>query len=83
MSRAELRKAQEAGEIGAQGRRSDLVRPSDEVKPTLAEIGIPKQRASEMKRLAEVGEPAIRAEVKRADDEGRRPGCYLCLSRHR
>lgn len=78
---AELRKAQEAGEIGAQGRRSDLVRASDEVKPTLSEIGIPKQRASEMKRLAEVGEPAIRAEVKRANDEERERNARIVAAR--
>lgn len=63
--------------MGAQGRRSDIVRGSDEVKPTVPEIGIPRQRASEMKRLAEAGEEAIRDEVRRATEEGRavwRPG---------
>jgi len=76
---AELRKAQEAGQIAS---REDNLRigPEDRAadigKVKLSEIGIPRQRASEMKRLAEVGEPAIRAEVKRANDEGRRPRRY-------
>jgi hypothetical protein len=64
---AELRKAQEAGQIAS---REDNLRigPEDRAadigKVKLSEIGIPRQRASEMKRLAEVGEPAIRAEVQ-------------------
>ena len=68
---AELRKAQEAGQIAGHGGDRSKVRGSDLDPPTLSEIGIPKQRASEMKRLAEVGEPAIRAEVKRANDDDR------------
>lgn len=70
---AELKAAQERGEVGSQGRRSDIVRASDEVKPTIPEIGIPRQRASEMKKLAEAGDNAIREEVAKATKEGRRP----------
>lgn len=55
----ELKEAQERGEVGAQGRRTDLVREPDEVKPTLSDLGIPRQRAAEMKQLAELGEEAI------------------------
>ncbi|PZP42406.1 MAG: hypothetical protein DI601_18325 [Azospirillum brasilense] len=61
---AELRKAQDAGQLATQERHPNSVRASDTAPTTLPEIGIPRQRASEMKRLAEVGEPAIRAEVK-------------------
>ena len=40
---------------------------------TLPEIGIAHQRASEVKRLSETGEPAIREEVPQATKDGRRP----------
>ncbi|WP_198364910.1 hypothetical protein [Roseomonas sp. KE0001] len=53
------------------------VQTSDTVPSTLPEIGIPSQRASEMKRLAEAGEDRIRAEVDAATtpakDQSRRP----------
>lgn len=62
---AELKAAQDRGEVAKAG-DNPIVRSSDNQKHSLPEIGIPRQRASEMKRLAEVGEPAIRAEVKRA-----------------
>jgi len=75
---AELKAAQDAGAMAKRNEPvSQYVQTSDiPAKATLPEIGIPRQRASEMKRLAEVGEPAIRAEVKRANDEGRRPRRY-------
>jgi hypothetical protein len=60
-SGAELKAAQERGEVGAQGRRSDIVRGADEVTPAISEIGSPRQRAAEMKKLAKAGTAAIRA----------------------
>jgi hypothetical protein len=71
---AELKAAQERGEIERRGGdRKTNVRTSDNDPATLSDIGIPRQRAAEMKKLAEAGEDAIREEVKRANDEGRRP----------
>ena len=63
---AELKAAQDAGAMAKRNEPvSQYVQTSDiPTKATLPEIGIPRQRASEMKLLAEVGEPAIRAEVK-------------------
>ncbi|MEO3471892.1 hypothetical protein AAFN86_08505 [Roseomonas sp. CAU 1739] len=57
------------------------VRSSDTRPATLPEIGISRQRASEMKKMAEAGEPAIREEVKRATSEGRRPSRNRLLNR--
>ncbi|MBI0432212.1 hypothetical protein, partial [Roseomonas sp. KE0001] len=57
---AELRAAQERGEVATQNRAGanipNGVRSSDTVPSTLPEIGIPRQRAFEMKRLAEAVE---------------------------
>lgn len=66
---AELKAAQERGELGAQGRRSDLnlVRDADEV-PTIDSLGIPRQRASEMRQLADIGEVGIREAARVAND---------------
>ncbi len=69
---AELKAAQERGEVATQGDRSN-VRAPDISTVTLPEIGIPRQRASEMKKLAEAGEAAIREEVQRANEERRAP----------
>jgi hypothetical protein len=68
---AELKAAQARGEIGAQGRRSDLVRSADEVRPAISDLSIPKQRAAEMKRLAALGEEAITQAVAAATEERR------------
>lgn len=74
---AELKAAQERGEVAQRGgdrgnqHTGGKVRNSDNA--TLSDIGIPRQRAAEMKKLAEAGEDAIREEVKRATDECRRP----------
>lgn len=72
---AELKAAQERGEVERAGgdRRSTNVRGSDNGPAKLPEIGIPRQRAAEMKKLAEAGEERIRDEVARASDERRRP----------
>lgn len=68
----ELKAAQERGEVATQGDRSN-VRGADILTVTLPEIGIPRQRASEMKKLAEAGPERIREEVQRATEEGRKP----------
>lgn len=76
---AELKAAQERGEVAARGnppagnQHQRDVRSPDIAPPTLSEIGIPRQRAAEMKKLAEAGETRIRDEVARASDERRRP----------
>ncbi len=73
---AELKAAQDRGEVATRKDGTairDHVRGSDKVPPTLADIGIPRQRAAEMKKMAEAGEDAIREEVKRANEEQRRP----------
>jgi hypothetical protein len=73
---AELKAAQERGEVATRG---DSLRVGPEVpernigKATLPEIGLTRKQAMEAKRLAAAGEPAIRAEVRRATEEGRRP----------
>ena len=72
---AELKAAQERGEIATRADGPavrDHVQGSDKIT-TLPEIGIPRQRASEMKKLAEAGEAAIREEVSRANEERRAP----------
>jgi hypothetical protein len=50
------------------------------VPATLPEIGLTRKQAMEAKRLAAAGEPAIRDEVRRATDEGRRPSKRSCPS---
>ena len=74
---AELKAAQQRGEVaGPDGavnqHRREGARGSGTQPATLSEIGVSSQRAAEMKRLAEVGEPAIREEVQQATSEGRR-----------
>lgn len=72
---AELAKAQERGEVATRADGTairDHVHGADKVA-TLSDIGIPRQRASEMKKLAEAGEERIREEVATANKEGRRP----------
>lgn len=71
---AELRKAQEAGQLATQADHGKGIQSSDrssDTRVTLEEIGIPRQRASEMKRLAEVGEP----DFANALASGQRRGC--------
>ena len=52
---AELTAAQERGEVAAQG-ANQHVRGPDIQAATLPELGIPRQRASEFKKLAKAGE---------------------------
>jgi hypothetical protein len=68
---AELKAAQERGEVAERG-ANQHVRTADILPATTSQLGIPRQRAAEMKRLADAGEPAIRAEVAAASAEGRR-----------
>jgi len=71
---AELKAAQERGEVARPGGdRMSNARTSDNAPLTLEAIGIPRQRASEMKTLADAGEIAIRVEVDTATKEGRKP----------
>ena len=68
---AELKAAQERGEVArADGavnqHRREGVQGADTQPATLPEIGIPRQRASEMKKLAEAGEGAIGVKRQRA-----------------
>ncbi len=67
--------------MATQERHPGSVRASDTAPATLPEIGIPRQRASEMKKLAEAGEDRIRDEVKQATSEGRRPSRRNLLDR--
>lgn len=71
---AELQKAQERGEVASSAGRPKNVRtPDDFQPPTHEQVGIPRQRAAEMKKLAAAGEPRIRDEIADATREGRRP----------
>lgn len=71
---AELQAAQRRGEVErAGGDRLSNVRGSDNAPVSLPEIGIPRQRAAEMKQLAAAGPEAIEAEITTAKSEGRRP----------
>lgn len=49
---AELKAAQERGEVATQERKASTVRASDGAPASHADLGIPRQRASEMKKLA-------------------------------
>lgn len=69
---AELKAAQERGEVAKAGDNPN-VRASDNQKAALPQLGISRQRASEMKRMAEAGEARIRDEVAEANIEGRKP----------
>ncbi|MFN6954847.1 MAG: hypothetical protein ACK4PG_08635 [Acetobacteraceae bacterium] len=69
--------AQERGEVArADGsvnqHTREGVRSADTRPATLTDLGIPRQRAAEMKKLAEAGERRIRDEVNTATREGRR-----------
>jgi hypothetical protein len=71
---AELKAAQQRGEVATQeAGRPVSVRASDTSPATLPDLGIPRQRASEMKKLAEAGPERIQHEVQRATAEGRKP----------
>jgi hypothetical protein len=76
---AELAAAQERGEVATRGnptganQHTGNARASGLSTPTLSDLGISSQRASEMRRLAEVGEQRIREEVRSATREARRP----------
>jgi hypothetical protein len=64
---AELKARQERGEVERPGGdRKTNVRSADNDPATLPDLGIHRQRAADMKRLADKGEPAIRAHVKSA-----------------
>ncbi len=70
---AELKAAQERGEVADRGKPinaqgSDINEPA-----TLSDLNIPRQRASEFKALHTVGPDVIREEVAAATAEGRRP----------
>jgi hypothetical protein len=74
---AELTKAQARGEVAKRNdgvnQHMQGVRAEDTLPATLPDLGIPRQRAAEMKALARKGETAIRAHVKAATDAGRIP----------
>lgn len=64
---AELKAAQERGEVArAGGDRQSNVRAADNGSASLPELGIPRQRAAEMKKLAAAGAARIRQEVRNA-----------------
>jgi phage N-6-adenine-methyltransferase len=74
VKRAEIRMADELDKKpSAQGRRSDFVRTSDEVNPTLAELGLSRQRVDEWRELRDAGENVVEAAIQAALDEGRAP----------
>ncbi len=70
----ELEAAQARGEVESHGgdRKSIKAQTADFDRASLSDIGIPKQRASEMKALAKLGDAEIEREVKTATSEGRR-----------
>jgi hypothetical protein len=70
---AELEAAQKRGDVAQKNEPvTQYVRSADiPPKATLPDLGIPRQRAADMKALARKGEPAIRAQVKAATDAGR------------
>jgi len=72
---AELKAAQERGELaradgGVNQHRREGVRASDTLPTTLDALGIPRQRASEMRQLADIGEVGIREAARVANDAG-------------
>src|SRR5512134_1699762 len=74
IKRAEIRMANELDwKPSAQGRRSDFVRTSDEVNPTLVELGLSRQRVAEWRDLRNAGEAVIDEAIQEALDEGRAP----------
>lgn len=71
----ELEAAQHRNELqtpGGNWKKTQEVQGSDRLKITLREVGIPKQRAAEMKLLSAAGPEAVEAEVAAANAEGRR-----------
>lgn len=72
---AELQAAQARGEVATKDHGGanipNGVRAADTVPATLPDLGIPRQRAADMKALAAKGETTIRAQVKAASDAGR------------
>ena len=79
---AELKAAQDAGQLATQESGRPVSVPAGNTSPaTLPEIGISRKQAMNAKRLAEVGEPAIRAEVKRANDEERERNARIVAAR--
>jgi ParB family chromosome partitioning protein len=72
---AELKAAQERGEVarrGEQDRFRDNARTSGIIPATLSDLGITTQRASEMRRLADVGPAAIEEAAQAANEAGER-----------
>ncbi len=67
---AELKAAQERGELATQDRHPGSVPNGNTAPATLPEIGLTRKQAMEAKRLAAAGEPAIRAEVQAAEERG-------------
>lgn len=65
----ELTAAQERGEVSKRGDNPN-VRASDNQIATLSDLGIPRQRAAEMRQLADIGEDAIREAAQEATDAG-------------
>jgi hypothetical protein len=63
---AELKAAQERGEVAERGDRANVRSADISPKATLPDLGIPRQRASEMKKLAELGAENIREVVAEA-----------------
>lgn len=71
---SELMAAQARGELAHKNEPvSQYVQTTDIPPATLTDIGIPRQRAAEMKQLASVGVDAIKAEGQAAKAEGRLP----------
>jgi phage N-6-adenine-methyltransferase len=70
---AELKAAQERGEVARKNEPvSQYVRTSDILPATLSDLGITRQRAHEMKRLADVGPAAIEEAAQAANEAGER-----------
>jgi hypothetical protein len=70
---AELKAAQERGEVATQERKASTVSAGNGAPASHAEIGITRKQAMNAKRLAAAGEARIRDEVTAATREGRRP----------
>jgi hypothetical protein len=63
---AELKAAQERGEVARHGGDRSKVQGPDLGPPTLSDLGVPKQRASEYRKLADLGAANIREVVAEA-----------------
>jgi phage N-6-adenine-methyltransferase len=68
---AELKAAQERGEVRNHGQRA-VPRTSGNSPVAFSDLGISSQRASEMRRLAEVGPAAIEEAAQAANEAGER-----------